>query len=123
MNLSELWRTSRIRLSAPSSLVSSTRSNDSTDLLADELVLDQAGAVDQADGLTIASAPLVEHSRERAGIAHVGLGVGDGGAGLAEDLEVLADFASAPERLIGRFDLGGARRAGPRAAIARARPP
>ena len=32
-------------------------------LLADELVLDQAGAVDQADGFAVAAAPAVEHAR------------------------------------------------------------
>ena len=92
-------------------------------LLADELVLDQARAMDQADGLTVAGAPVVEHSRERGRVAHVGLGVLDGRSGLAQDLEVLADFAGAPERLIGRFDLGGARGPGPRGAAARAGPP
>ena len=96
VNLSASGRTSRIRLSAPSSLVSSTRSNDSIGLLADELVLDQARAVDQAGGLSVAGAPLVEDARESDRVADVGLGVGDGGSGLAKDLEVLADFTGAP---------------------------
>ena len=89
--------------------------------LTDELVLDETRAVDQADGFSEAGAPLVEDSRESGGIAHVGLGIGDGRSGFAQDLEVLADFPSAGERLIARLDLGGACRAGRRGEAAHAR--
>ena len=77
-------------------------------LLADELVLDQAGAVDQAGGFSMAGAPAVEHAGQGDRIAHIGLGIGDGRAGLPQDLEVLADLAGAAQGLVGRLDLGRA---------------
>ena len=76
--------------------------------LTDELILDEARAMDQADGFSEAAAPLVENSRESGGIAHVGLGIGDGRSGFPQDLEILADFPSAGQRLIARLDLSGA---------------
>ena len=77
-------------------------------LVADQLVLDQAGAVDQADDFSVAGAPAVEHARQGRGVAHIGLGIGDGRAGLPQDLEVLANLAGAAQGLVDRLDLGRA---------------
>ena len=90
-------------------------------LVADELVLDQAGAVDQADDFAVAGPPAVEHARQGRWVAHVGLGIGDGRAGLPQALQVFANFPRAAEGLVGRFDIGRAAWAAPRGAAGRAR--
>ena len=110
MNLSESGRTSRIRLSAPSSLVSSTRSNDSSVFWRMSLSLIRPAPWIRPTGSPYRRAPAVEDAGQGPRVAHVGLGIGDGRAGLAQDLEVLANLPGPAEGLVDRFDLGGAAR-------------
>ena len=93
-------------------------------LVADELVLDQAGPVDQPDDFSVAGTPAVEHARPcAAGSRTSASAYATVAPACRRLLQVLADFAGAAQGLVGRLDLGRARPVALRRAAGRARRP